>query len=1086
MDDLQKYAVGSEDPLDSIPSNLLHDISSLSQRIRFAEQDLNRLGIETQDLMPFTCDLSKRSRLVEEGLSITLLERYPIVAASGYWYLMLPSAIGTAIRVFIIQEVSRVNMVPQIEAHLANSYAKHFRSIPLLGDLRPPPVQCVRNRAANVFMADMIVRIDEGRFLHLMFVIDSLAGAEEGWLLGQNSNTTELGDEIDKSIKNARDFARHKDGFRDGVTLIVGCGWGRDLGFGIRSEESEDWRIESISAPDLTTLSLSPDFNALALWRLLYARDRLTEAGGILQNINGLLNLHAWSRELRYHLVPHGQAPAESHVKPFLISVDQNGLLHVRRDVYQAWDPHVRFSPEGKPVRVCRFFQSSYFAEDTRIPLYGSKDDIAEHRLRAVYVGGARDWWCGITAPEESDGEVVYHLFEAAVGWMRKLVPALEAVLSEVLQRVLAWQFDFASVELPEYPPEIPDYDRLKSLVDISYDDRHRINIGIRADFMKGFACESNVAERCMVWAMIKGVGLTCTPPMTESQIEHIVDSIIPDENAKSFHVLRAATFLDYVAEFLPRVITIDGSDDASLRIGLGWLGRSRDAGSQISGVDECTKYIAGLLDYLWADIKRLLSGLDRTRLVETVVLNLEAARVEESRWNRTIRACLAQHVDKDDVLRAATQKAHLLYGAMLGSRIAVEMALCECPLTGGANPGTIEVARLLAYASLMHHLGGYSDAIRYEAMPAAIRISHFGDVMMDHTFTEKVLHRFGKEMQKRKFDSEAQRYGEFFREPKGSGHVAHLFKAEFNDAWLDEFGFTIDQCRAFIDHLEDLAIKRRTAVVRLHERDLVEMENGALDVPRGTVKAIVNAMRLWPRPDWPSTPEGFSNRDWQPWKYRRRLSVVERPLLQLDDTDDPTYLVAPDLIRQGFVYVLRCSYEAAYDEEHFKSRKMRKWIGTERNNAGHEFNKKVAERLAALGWTTRSNAKLTEVLNAKLDKDYGDIDVLAWDQGAERVLAIECKDLGSAKTHGEIAAQLQEFRGRDDKKGKPDRLKRHLNRLELLRARRDAVARYIGCGQVLNIESHLVFENLVPVAFSLNDVLTKVKITEYNSLATI
>jgi len=1083
---LQKYTVGSEDPLESIPGDLLGDIPSLSGRISFTGEDLKRLQISPRDLAPFICDLSKRACLVGDALSVTLLERHPIVNSAGRWYLMLPSAIGAAIRILVIEEVSKANMLPQLEAQLAISYAKHFRSIELLGDMGHRLTPFARNERVHAFTSDSVVRIDEGRFVHLLFFVDNFTGAEEGWLLGRNANVMELAEEISKSIESARSFAAQSNGFKEGITLITYCGWGRSSSFAVPNEERENWRIETISAPDLTTLSLSPGFGAFSLWRLLYAKDKLTKAGGILHNINGLLNLYAWSRELKHHLVPHEQVPADSHFKSFLIYVDQNCLLKARREAYQAWDLHVRLSPEGKPVKVCKFFQSSYFEEDARNPLYGSKDDIAQGRLRAVYLGSERDWWCDIAAPDKSDREVVYHLFEAIVGWMRRLVPALEAVLTELPRRAIAWHFVFASVELPEHPPEIPCYEELKSLIDVSHDDHHRINLTISTGFMKGFACEKNVAERCMVWAMVKGAVLTCKQVMTEDQIEQIVGSIIPDEDARSFHVLRATTFLDYVAEFLPEIITIDESDDASLRIGLGWLGRSRDAGPRITGIDECTNYIAGLLDHVWADIRNVLSGLDRERLVERLLLNLEAARVEQSRWNRTIRACLAQHADKNDVLKAATVKTYSLNAAMLGSRISLEMALCECPLSGGAVPGEIEIAKLLAYGSLVHHLGGYSDAIRYGAMPAEIIISHFGDVMMDHSFSDTVLYRFGNEMHKRKFHSEAERYGELFQEAKGSGCVEHLFKAEFNDAWLDEFGFTIDQCRAYIDHLEELAIERHTAVMRLHKRELMDWEDDFTGISRGTVRAIVNTLRLWRRPSWPSAPEGFLDRDWQPWRFRRRLSVVERPLIQLDNTDDPVFLVAPDLIREGFIYVCRCSYEAAYEEKRFKSRKMRRWIGTRRNGAGHDFNKKVAQRLTELGWTARSSVKLTEVLNSKLDRDYGDIDVLGWNQDANRVLVIECKDLGFVKTHGEVAAQLQEFRGRNNEKGKPDKLKRHLNRLDVLRSRQDAVAKYIGARQVPKIEGHLVFENLAPVAFSLDDALTKVTITEYRSLDSI
>ncbi|MFX6435443.1 hypothetical protein ABTG69_19865, partial [Acinetobacter baumannii] len=71
----------------------------------------------------------------------------------------------------------------------------------------------------------------------------------------------------------------------------------------------ENWRLEFISAPDLVTLSWLEDFTALSLWRLMDSRERLSQLGVMLQNINGLLNIVGWARSLGGHLVPHGDMP---------------------------------------------------------------------------------------------------------------------------------------------------------------------------------------------------------------------------------------------------------------------------------------------------------------------------------------------------------------------------------------------------------------------------------------------------------------------------------------------------------------------------------------------------------------------------------------------------------------------------------------------------------------------------------------------------------------------------------------------------------------------------------------------------------
>jgi hypothetical protein len=164
----------------------------------------------------------------------------------------------------------------------------------------------------------------------------------------------------------------------------------------------------------------------------------------------------------------------------------------------------------------------------------------------------------------------------------------------------------------------------------------------------------------------------------------------------------------------------------------------------------------------------------------------------------------------------------------------------------------------------------------------------------------------------------------------------------------------------------------------------------------------------------------------------------------------------------------------------------MIKWIGAKRNADGHRFNNEVAAKLRTYGWEAKPNRKVTEVLNTKLSRNYGDVDVLAWNRVSGRVLIIECKDLHSTKTHGEIAKQLQGFRGHDDCKGKPDKLKKHLERVRIIRSQRNALTKYVGCKEVSTIETHLVFRNLVPMLFSDDGVFKDITFTEYNSLGSI
>ena len=137
------------------------------------------------------------------------------------------------------------------------------------------------------------------------------------------------------------------------------------------------------------------------------------------------------------------------------------------------------------------------------------------------------------------------------------------------------------------------------------------------------------------------------------------------------------------------------------------------------------------------------------------------------------------------------------------------------------------------------------------------------------------------------------------------------------------------------------------------------------------------------------------------------------------------------------------------------------------------------------LGWGVECEIKLTKLLSQALDRNYGDIDVLAWDPAKGRILIIECKYVQYKKTPGEIAEQLSDFRGEMMNNGKPDLLKKHLDRVAVVEGHADNACRFLGMPQGSRIESHLVFKNPVPMQF-VQSRAGQVRISLFGGLASL
>ena len=115
--------------------------------------------------------------------------------------------------------------------------------------------------------------------------------------------------------------------------------------------------------------------------------------------------------------------------------------------------------------------------------------------------------------------------------------------------------------------------------------------------------------------------------------------------------------------------------------------------------------------------------------------------------------------------------------------------------------------------------------------------------------------------------------------------------------------------------------------------------------------------------------------------------------------------------------------------------------IGRAVNRNGHEFARRVAERLGALRWRTKREVRLTRFGG---EKSLGDVDVLAWQPASGLVYAVECKSLRFDRTCGETGERWVEFSaGTVDGKRTP--LQRHLDRISYLRGNPKRLADFVG-----------------------------------------
>lgn len=1060
---LERNQLGNELPLSKFPPISLKRLKRLAGLTSFTPGDLTTLGVSRAHLRPFILESADYKSLLHYELGDSPLERRPVIALGANVQIALPTAVSVAIRRLVIDGMYGTPNQPSYEQALSESYRQLFARTPILGAGRMSSLAFARVGTVHVAEAHLSADIDTT--LQLIFIVDGLASyTESGWTGVATIDHTVV-DLVVARIEEAAERASA------GVSLVVHCGWGRGFAFALPRVRRSGWYVRSISAADLATLSWCDEVDALTIMRLVEGEERLSAAGVELQNYNGVLNLYAWAKSNDFHLVPHSSLPDDLNTADgvLLLVIEQNALRGLRHETLLDWDEHSMPLPDGEFIVVRRRTSSPLFSEDRRRPLYVSFDDVARGKLNAVYVTRSFRLWCVAVGTAERHRDLHFRLWDAAVHWMTRVAPLIDRRCGAAIPPNVTWTISLGDFRPSEQVPPseevrlAPSF--LKTEINVA---SAQITTVLTAKFAPAFSDSKNTAEAAIVETLIEGCfALADMEEVFRTERLALVDAVVPNPWVRHVHMLTASKYRDHVQALVPREVRlINQMDDATARIGLGWRVRKRADGARIEGIAECTKFLNALADDVFCELRASLAQLDRREVIREMLLNHEAAEIDRDQWDRTSRAVLALHDNEDEVLAVISEHQARLNGASLASRLAVEIALCESPLQGGHSPGKRDIDHIVVRTALLHRLGNESDAIKWRALEPVVLISPAGDVQFSTAFGDTVVGPFGRMYHSRRIRQEASRYEQHFTVPRDSEEpISSILDGRFMSAWQTEFGFSVDELLELLDALDHLGFTRDSAVFTIDAKTLHE----ALAQAVGDQPAISFRTRfsLVPRDRWDRTPAGFDAKDWYPWRFSRRLSLLTRPLVRLTHSDDSCYVVAPGLIRDGIRNTLARAFEGELRADSFGSAEMKRWIGARSSEKGHDFNDSVASVLSEDGWQVRSSLELPSALNRKLDRDYGDVDVLAWKPGDQRLLAIEAKDVGMARNEGEIARQLYEFRGERFESGEPDRLLRHLERVKVLRKHLPELRKNLALPEdAVLVDPWLVFSSSVPLQF--------------------
>lgn len=1064
----------------SIPEDA--ELATASRRAIFSLQDLQEAGIERDQLEPFVFRQENRCNLSGEWIGNSTLERYPLLESGADLVFALPTATSASLRRHVLERLKHLGQFRTFCEVLRKKQRQNLFLETLL--VR----KAFRNESGMLpssnldprIVSEAAVQFDAGKFAHFVLLHDDIGGIlDEGLTSFQRfpeQFQQDLADHLDRSAKSLAS----RTGYIGGLTVVVLGGLGRGFGF-VAPKLPNDWEFLVWTLPDLVQLNWLEEEWVLKLWKLHHQAARLRDVGVCFGPGTEHVNLFAFWRENRWRLVPlmyeFGKQRGDIMLNPgFVSSFRQAGRM--------SYDEHAVFkAAEGRWVPVRKKIAKGYFREIEAQPVYVSPD----HAVRAILSGlietSTRAWWVEcVTSPSNPRmRDLGYRIWECALSWMEKLAPQLDDDLPTLPPGNI--QLDLSLDCLSHYS-EASEIVSTKANdtppVEFAKVSQNRATIKINPGLFRLLARPENDGERELVRTSIRAA-CDLAGVSGQSLTDVIVAKTVPNSKARFVHLIPAQNVRDEIAYFdRPDARFLEQEDFRFVALGEAWLARSRGETEDVLGRDECVAFLNRVVGKTWENIRKELSRFDRKALVEKCLRNIEGLKLDEAQWRQTAQAVLAVYRERDDVVRAASDREKERARASIASRVLVEMAVCACPEAGGRTPGNAELDSLIAHVAVLIATAYDSDAVYHGLTEPKVRICPNGELEVVEDFFDEVVYPYQFAFHSERFLSHATEYGELFKTKRGGRAVEEVFGASFIEAFEAEYRLPLRQMVRVDETLQDHAVDQRSMVTAIKVGELSRLLKDSAGLTQQGVESLFTNFGLWPRNRWEIPPRRFRAKDLQPWRFRRPLSLLARPLVLLGSSPDDHVLYAAGLVHDAFAYMVVSSYEGRFDQEYFQTDEMKSWIGSANNRKGHEFNEQVSDEFRKNGFHARASVRMSEFNPPAELGDLGDVDVLAWsDEGL--VYVVECKSLRFAMTIGEIAEQLRRFRGEAN-----DELHRHLKRVKWLQGNQESIGNVLGVQNgVASLRSLLVTNTIVPMQFKNDLPISAKEIIPFSQLRT-
>ena len=1026
---------------DSAPSGKIKfpqaaQINRRSKSVAFSDADLNGMGIDPNSLDPFILDNQDKHKLCSETIGNSSLEQCPLLKLNDTLVLALPHAVSAAIRRFVLTSVRESGNIQEFSVALARRQAHQtvdigLRELKADSELLDPIIPNGNVPSLN----SLLLKYDTNKFIHVVLLHDHLDKLYEYGLGSFLEYTDEEESELHKYFHDVSLQCRSFPDFTEGITLVIVGGLGR--GIMLSTPELQDpWIFSVLSIPDLIILGDSPRHPIQSYLKFLKYKKWAENKGVFFLNTNGDFNLYSYWLSNQKRLIPPDSPIAPGSV----ILTGDDFTQTIRKEIRTSLDRHLLQTVDGTYVPVMRLNTNSFFPSLHTLPIYGSLLHASKGQHAGAVETSRGTSWLLMTVPEDPTIAPAFgfHIWDGFISIYAKLIFTLEPHYSKAFNGVIAIYLNFEDVTSQSDPVEIR-----KTEPTITTNLNRRIaHIKFPADTLKHFQQSENVGERIIVRSMAQALTYLYQggqDGIVEDHVAEAVNRVVGDSRTRIIHGFHPRNHVE-------RLQMLHSTKCIDLDIGTLYFKRlllSKGCGGttgigSIESKNACNQFLNCVVKKISKRLQSSLHDLDRSCLIRKVYELYESCLSDGEHWRRTENAMLSLYGETDDVPKIINHKKSERSSVSLALRTVMEMAICECPASGGKQVSHWEIDDLLADATLLIDTAMDSDTIHSNLLEPKLKLQANGEYYIDRSVYQTVILPFVSDYRETELAGTEKRYHELY-ESNASGDdstIKNVWSHEFVHAFKAEFKLTLEDVRKCLAVLVEMAVEFDTLVVSTtlgNIRDRFARRDG---LNQQASEAFMNTFGNLHRPSWETPPRGFENKDIRPWRFRRRLSATAKPIFIFGQQNDDPVIFGVSALCLGCWYLLEKTEDGRLPPDFYTSRQMIEYIGSINDERGHSFACSVAHKMEKKGWRVENEVKMSSL---GASAELGDVDVLAW-KSHEEIQIIECKRLRLPRTPREVADICRRFQGETK-----DELDKHIQRVKWIKNNPESLKRIVG-----------------------------------------